>query len=128
MRNKIKKLLLVFFLMLVYSYVLAIENIPDKLVVFQGESINMKTILGLNIKQTRETVKTVETVATNNKSITTSPGKTTLKVSLFDNILVKNVNVDILPKTKVIPLGNIAGVKLYTSRSSSSAACLKLKV
>ena len=81
----------------------------------------MKTILGLDIKLNSPNVKTVETVATNNKSITQNPGKTTLKVSLFDNILVKNVNVDILPKTKVIPLGNIAGVKLYTSRSFGSS-------
>ena len=125
MKDKIKKLLLVFFLMIVYIYVLAIENIPNKLVVFQGEDINMKTILGLNIKQNCEIAKTIETVATNNKSITKTPGKASLKVSLFDNILVKNVNVDILPKTKVIPLGNIAGVKLYTSRSFSSTVCLK---
>lgn len=125
MKSKIKKLLLVFFLMLVYSYVLVIENIPDKLVVFQGENINMKTILGLSIRQNSKNVKTVETVATNNKSITQNPGNTTLRVSLFNNILVKNVNVDILPKTKVIPLGNIAGVKLYTSRSFGSSECLK---
>lgn len=125
MKNKIKKLLLVFFLIHIYSYVLAIENIPDKLVVFQGENINMKTVFGLNIRQNSENAKTVETVATNNKSITQTPGKATLKVSLFDNIFVKNVNVDILPKTKVIPLGNIAGVKLYTSRSIGGSACLK---
>ena len=42
-------------------------------------------------------------------------GQTTLKLSLFDNINLKNVNVDVLPKAKVIPVGNIAGVKLYTS-------------
>lgn len=122
MKIRIKKLLLVFFLLLIYSYMLAIENIPDKLIVFQGENITMKTILGLNIRQNKETV---ETVASNNKSITQTPGKTTLKVSLFDNIFVKNVNVDILPKTKVIPLGNIAGVKLYTSRSACCSVCLK---
>lgn len=112
MKSKIKKLLLVFFLMVVYSYVLAIENLPDKLVVFQGESISMKTILGLNIKDNSQTV---ETSSNNNKSITENPGKATLNISLFNNIFIKNVNVDILPKTKVIPVGNIAGVKLYTS-------------
>ena len=122
MKNKIKKLLLVFFLMLIYCYILAIENIPDNVVVFQGEDINMKTLLGLSIKQSN---KTIETLATNNKTVTEKPGKATLKVSLFDNIFVKNVNVDILPKTKVIPLGNIAGVKLYTNRSISSSVCLK---
>ena len=104
MKSKIKKLLLVFFLIAVYSYVLAIENLPDKLVVFQGENISMKTILGLNIKDSSQTV---ETASNNSKSITEEPGKATLNVSLFNNIFIKNVNVDILPKTKVIPVGNI---------------------
>lgn len=114
MKSKIKMLLLVFFLIVVYSYVLVIENLPDKLVVFQGENITMKTLLGLNIK---ENLQTVETASSNNKSVTENPGKITLKVSLFDDIFIKNVNVDVLPKTKVIPVGSIAGVKLYTSRS-----------
>ena len=42
-------------------------------------------------------------------------GKETLKVSLFDNIPLKNIDVSVLPKTTVIPVGNIAGVKLYTN-------------
>ena len=42
-------------------------------------------------------------------------GVTKLKVSLLDNIFVKDVNVDVLPRTKVIPVGSVAGVKLYTS-------------
>ena len=42
-------------------------------------------------------------------------GKTTLQVSLFDNIPIKDLKLDIIPKTKVIPVGTIAGVKLYTS-------------
>lgn len=42
-------------------------------------------------------------------------GTTKVKISLLDNIFIKNVNVDVLPKTKVIPIGSVAGVKLYTS-------------
>ena len=38
-----------------------------------------------------------------------------MQVSLFDNIKLKDVDIDILPKTKVIPVGSIAGVKLYTN-------------
>ena len=124
MKSKIKMLLLVFFLMVIYCYILAIENLPDKLVVLQGENISMKTLLGLNIK---ENFQTIETASNNNKSITENPGKATLNVSLFDNIFIKNVNVDILPKTRVIPAGNIAGVKLYTSRCFSSTECQKYR-
>ena len=41
-------------------------------------------------------------------------GSNTLNVSLFNNILLKQIKVDVLPKISVIPVGNIAGVKLYT--------------
>ena len=116
MKNKSKKflmkILLVFFLLIIYSYILAITNLPDNLVVFEGETISLKTLLGLNIKINDETI---ETLSNNSQSITKQAGKATLEVSLFDNINIKNVDVDVLPKTKVIPVGNIAGVKLYTN-------------
>mgnify|MGYP005762278925 CR=1 FL=1 len=110
MKNTLKKLLLVFFLFVIYAYILAIINIPEKIVVFEGENISMKTLFGLNIKNKEETIETLS-----NSNITRNSGKKTLEVSLFDNFTIKDVNVDVLPKTKVIPVGKIAGVKLYTS-------------
>lgn len=112
MKKTIKKLLLVFFLLLIYVYTLAIQSIPNNLVIFEGESINMKTLLGMQIKANYETM---ETASSNTNAISQKSGKASLQVSLFDNILLKDVAVDVLPKTKVIPVGNIAGVKLYTS-------------
>lgn len=112
LKKLIKKLLLVFFLLIIYSYTLVITNLPDELVVFEGETIFMKTLLGLNIKLNDETI---ETSSNSSQSLTKQAGKSTLEVSLFDSINIKNVNVDVLPKTKVIPIGNIAGVKLYTN-------------
>lgn len=113
MKNYLKMLLLVFFLSIVYSYTLVIETIPNELVVFEGEKISVKTLLGLNIKN--ENQQTIETSYSNGEKLSQDVGKSTLEVSLFDNILLKNVEVSVLPKTKVIPVGNIAGVKLYTS-------------
>lgn len=113
MKNYLKMLLLVFFLSIVYSYTLVIETIPTELVVFEGEKISVKTLLGLNIKN--ENQQTIETSSSNGEKLSQDVGKSTLEVSLFDNILLKNVEVSVLPKTKVIPVGNIAGVKLYTS-------------
>lgn len=112
LKRLIKKLLLVFFLLIIYSYTLVITNLPDELVVFEGETIFMKTLLGLNIKLNDETI---ETSSNSSQSLTKQAGKSTLEVSLFDSINIKNVNVDVLPKTTVIPVGNIAGVKLYTN-------------
>ncbi len=113
MKKTITKLLLVFFLMVVYAYTLSIENIPDNLVIFEGENITMKTLLGMNTKISSGTMETASN--SNNNSVSQKAGKATLQVSLFDNISLKNVNVDILPRTTVIPVGSIAGVKLYTS-------------
>ncbi len=111
MKKTIKKLLLVFFLMLIYVYTIAIENMPNELVIFEGENIVLNTILGLDIKFNSQTIETVS----NYKEVTQKPGKATLQVSLFDKLFVKEVEVDVLPRTTVIPVGNIAGVKLYTS-------------
>lgn len=113
MKKTIKKLLLVFFLILIYAYTLAIENIPDDLVIFEGETINLKTLFGIQLKIDSETVETAS--SSNANLVSQKTGKATIQVSLFDNIMLKNIDVDVLPKTKVIPVGSIAGVKLYTS-------------
>ena len=110
MKRIIKMLLLVFFLMIFYAYTLAVENIPNDLVIFEGENITMKTMLGMNLKISTQTVE----ASANIKEVTKKAGRATIQVSLFNNFLLKDIDVDVLPKTKVIPVGNIAGVKLYT--------------
>ncbi len=111
MKKTIKRLLLVFFLMVIYAYVLAIENIPHHLVIFEGENIIMKTMLGMSWHFESDTIETVA----NHKETTPKVGKANIRISLFEHIPLKEVNVDILPRTTVIPVGSIAGVKLYTS-------------
>lgn len=106
MKKILKMLLLVFFLMILYSYVLVIEKIPDKLTLFEGEQISLKTILGIQIKDYNG--ESIETSSSTGK-------KQNLQVSLFNNIPLKNIDVSVIPKTKVIPIGSIAGVKLYTN-------------
>lgn len=112
MKKIFKMLLLVFFLLIIYIYTIVISNIPNKLVIFEGESINMKTLAGLSIKSKESTI---ETASTNGNKISETVGKQTLEVSFLDALKVKNIDVNVLPKTTVIPVGNIAGVKLYTS-------------
>ena len=104
MKKILKMLLLVFFLMIIYVYVLAIEKIPSKITFFEGEDINLKTVLGINFNY----ADTIETSSSEGN-------KKNIQVSFLDNIPIKNVDVNVIPKTKVIPLGNIAGVKLYTN-------------
>ena len=113
MKKILKMLLLVFFLSVIYVYTLVIENIPSELVIFEGEPISMRTLLGITIKD--ENQETMEVSSNSGNTVSDEVGKATLEVSLFNNISLKNVDVSVLPKTTVIPVGNIAGVKLYTS-------------
>ena len=113
MKKTIPKLLFVFFLMVIYAYILVIQNIPSELVILEGENLAMKTLLGMEIKVNEETLETAS--ASNTSTISQKPGKASLQVSLFNNIKLKDVKLDILPKTKIIPVGSIAGVKLYTN-------------
>ena len=50
MKKILTMLLLVFFLSIIYMYALVIGNIPKEIVVFEGEEISMRTLLGISIK------------------------------------------------------------------------------
>lgn len=113
MKKILTMLLLVFLLSIIYMYTLMVGNIPKEIVLFEGEEISIKTLLGISIKD--ENLKTIETSSSNSNKISNEVGKSSLEVSLFDNITLKNVDVSVLPKTTVIPVGNIAGLKLYTN-------------
>lgn len=112
--KKISKVAVLIVLLIIYIYVLAISGIPNNLVVFEGENINIKTILGLNIQGLQDYTAVSTSSNINGQSIN-DVGTTKLSVSLFDKFSVKDVNVSVLPKTTVIPVGSIAGVKLYTN-------------
>ena len=113
-KKKIAFIFLMIILLTIYVYVVSIQAIPDNIIVFEGEKINLKTMLGLKTNLT-ETGRTIETSVINQEKVMNSPGKKVLKLSLFENIFLKNIDVDVLPKTKVIPVGNVAGIKLYTN-------------
>ena len=112
MKKFIKMLLLVFFLIVILIYTLVIEKIPENIVLFQGEQISFKTLFGIRIKKQADIL---ETSSNNNQEISDKIGSTNLKVSLFNKITLKEINIDVIPKTKVVLIGKIAGVKLYTS-------------
>ena len=114
MKKTIWKILLVIFLLIIYIYIVSIQSIPDNITIFQGESISLKTIFGLRASLTEKN-EIIETLASNQTNVINTTGKKTVKLSLFENIFLKDINVDVLPKTTVIPIGSIAGIKLYTS-------------
>ena len=108
----LKKIVIFIFLCIIYIYVLVIEAIPEKITIFEGEDISLKTFFGITL-HAEEDVLTVS--ANTEKKTIHTVGNEKVSVSLFDKLFIKSVDVSVLPKTTVIPVGNIAGVKLYTN-------------
>ncbi len=112
--KKLRRVLLVVILIFLYTYFIAIDNIPEEIIVFEGESLNLKTILGISINSKEQYV--AQAASSNiSDEVSNTVGTKKVSVNLFNNIEVKDIDVSVIPKTKVIPLGTLAGVKLYTN-------------
>ena len=112
MKKIFKKMILLIFLLIIYVYILVISNIPDEITIFEGENLSLNTIFGMTLYSDDETL---EVSANSGGKTINKIGNETLSVSLFNNLFLKSVDVSVLPKTTVVPVGNIAGVKLYTN-------------
>lgn len=87
-------------------------SIPRNIVIMEGENLNLKMATGLSLtSQDQDTVLTASNI---NKQKISEAGVEKLRLNLFGNIKIKDVNVDVVPKTKVIPIGTAIGMKLYT--------------
>lgn len=49
MKKILRKSFLILVLLIIYIYVIAIDSIPDTITRFQGEELNLQTILGIKI-------------------------------------------------------------------------------
>ena len=108
--KKLKKFLTVTILILIYIYVCNISMLPNNIILMQGEALNLNTVLGINVKN----AKTVTASSNLNNSIFEETGKMNLELNLFNLFPVKDVTVNVIPKTTVIPLGRAIGMKMYT--------------
>lgn len=108
----LKKVSLLIVLFFIYFYIVSIDSIPKKIVIFKGEPINIATLWGVDIKRQNESIETSTNL---NSNTFDKVGNETLEVSIFDKIKVKTINVNILEEIEVIPVGEIVGIKLYTS-------------
>ena len=113
MRKIIKITILTLILAIIYIYMLVITNLPDKLVIFKGENIKFNTLYGLDISLKDKTYEAMFTSSSIGEQTFNDKGKTTLTASLF-NINIKDIEVNILDKAYVVPIGKITGIKLYT--------------
>lgn len=120
MKKKLFIAFLLCFLTIIYTYICAIDAIPTNAILFQGEELNVKTLFGITLVNRDTGYKEVLTSSeiagdTENNSDNEKIGKTNLEVRLFDTFNVKDIDVSIIERTKVIPVGQVSGLKLYTS-------------
>lgn len=101
----IRKIFLIILLSLILIYVTNITAIPNKIVLFEGESYNLGTIFG--IFQKKEKVVATSFNTEDNNIIS----EETVYLSLFNLFDVKNVNITIIENTDVIPLRKYYWVK-----------------
>ena len=100
-------------------YVCNVTSIPNHIVLFQGEHYELKTLLGLSVTRNNEDYATIQT-SSDLSDRTSKIGKLDFTLNLFGAVPLKSIEVNVIPKTYVVPLGNTVGLKLYTSRSFSS--------
>ena len=112
MKRRLLKASLMLTLLVTYFYTCAITSIPQNIVIIEGEKLNLKMATGLSlISKNQDTVLSASNII---KQKISEAGVEKLKLSLFGDIEIKDVNVAVVPKTTVIPLGTAIGMKLYT--------------
>ena len=112
--KKTKKILIIAFLFCIYVYVLKISSIPNKVIIFKGQNFDIGKFFGISLDIGNNEISSILASTNLDDSIQPESGNITAKVKLFDIFTVKNVDVSVLEKRKVIPVGQIAGLKLYT--------------
>ena len=108
--KKVKRIVLIMFLYVLLIYVTNINTIPDNIILFKGEDLNLNTVFGIYYN---EDIESIETGVSVNKENVVEKRK--ISVKLFNIINIKDIEINTIPKTTVIPLGNAVGLKLYTN-------------
>ena len=108
----LRNLSLLFVLFLMYTYIISIDCIPKTISIFKGEQIKISTLWGIKIVKQETSVEASTPLSTNTFENT---GNETLTVSLFDKIPLRTIDVNVMEEVEVIPIGEVVGVKLYTS-------------
>ena len=123
MKRKIRILLLLSILFIVYIYVSYITLFPKTILLLQGEKLDLASLWGINFEEKENSNPNIgsykaetllQTSSDVEKNEINNLGKISLNLSLFNSLNLKEVSVNIIPKTTVIPLGNAIGLKLYT--------------
>ena len=120
--KKIKFVLTVFLLLVIYCYIVFYISIPENIFIMNNEKISLKILPGIELIETtmtnnsnfNESIERVNKVEEKNL-IKENINYSNLEVKLFSRITLKNIKVAKLDEVKIVPVGKIIGLKLYTN-------------
>lgn len=126
---KITKKFFAFFYLLIFlivclMYTSNISNLPDSVILFYGEDLNFKTLFGITLEETYSSspnlisINNDDSIQASSEFVSSDNSKTGTSVvtlKLFGTIPLKDISINVIPNTEVVPLGNVVGLKLYTN-------------
>lgn len=93
----------IFLLLIVLAYTCNISNIPSSVILLEGETLSLNTLFG------------VKTVQASSNTAESNNNKVNIELSFLGGFTLKQIDVNVLPETKVVPVGKVIGLKLYTN-------------
>ena len=106
--KKTKRIFIIAFLLCMLVYVCKIDNIPNKIILYNGENPRICDFLGISLNY-----NTV--LASSDIEESKIEKNSTVDVKLFWIFKIKEVSVSVIEEKSVIPIGQISGLKLYTN-------------
>ena len=108
-----KKILILLLLVVIFIYVCNVTMLPKNIILLQGEIFDLRTMYGITIGE-KEKNEILQASSNLNKNKVNETGKIEVSLNLFGSIPLKQMNVNIIPSVKVVPVGKAIGMKLYT--------------
>ena len=113
--KRTRRIFIIAFLLCIYTYCCKVDSIPNNIILYGGEQLNIGNFAGISLKIGDKDGNTV-LASSEISSVTGSENKeATVDVKLFNTFNVKEVSVSIIDKTTVVPVGQVSGLKLYTN-------------
>ncbi len=113
--KKITKIFIIAFLLCIFTYCCKIDSIPNNIILYGGEQLNLGEFLGISLQIGEKNCDSVLASSDISNDTNSENKSATVDVKLFNAINVKQVSVSIIDKTTVIPVGQVSGLKLYTN-------------
>ena len=111
LKENLFQVILIFILLIILAYVVNITSIPDSIILFENEEFSIDTIAGMKLEEDDDT-----TIQASSELVNSYSGESvskTYNLSLL-GLNLKKITANVVKNSKVIPVGSLAGLKLYT--------------